>query len=160
VARAWVGKGRLHITLDPGERHSAVTVNEYETLLMKHDLAEVLRNPLSFVAQQYHSAMKDPRAVPSKTLGYAKYDFVRVMNVGLDTLRLRGSVVERLLARTLAVPASRFFRMRRSVSLLVSERADGSHGIVEGTYQSPILVQWQRSPRGSRVLDVRLTELR
>ena len=104
--------------------------------------------------------MKDPRAVPAKTLGYAKYDFVRVMNVGLDTLRLRGSVVERLLARTLAVPASRFFRMRRSVSLLVSERADGSHGIVEGTYQSPILVQWQRSPRGTRVLDVSLTELR
>ena len=160
VERAGIGKGRLHITLDPGERHSAVTVNEYETLLMKHDLAEVLRNPLSFVAKQYHSAMKDPRAVPSKTLGYAKYDFVRVMNVGLDALRLRGSVVERLLARTLAVPASRFFRMRRSVSLLVSERADGSHGIVEGTYQSPILVQWQRSPRGSRVLDVTLTELR
>jgi thiamine phosphate synthase YjbQ (UPF0047 family) len=160
VARAGVGKGRLHITLDPGERHSAVTVNEYETLLMKHDLAEVLRNPLSFVAKQYHSAIKDPRAVPSKTLGYAKYDFVRVMNLGLDALRLRNSVVERLLARTLAVPASRFFRMRRSVSLLVSERADGTHGIVEGTYQSPILVQWQRSPRGSRVLDVTLTELR
>ena len=105
VARAGVGKGRLHLTLDPAERHSAVTVNEYETLLMKHDLAEVLRNPLSFVAKQYHSAMKDPRAVPSKTLGYAKYDFVRVMNIGLDTLRLRGSVVEKLLARTLAVPA-------------------------------------------------------
>ena len=50
--------------------------------------------------------------------------------------------------------------MRRSVNLLVSERADGSTGIVEGTYQSPILVQWQRAPRGSRLLDVTLTELR
>jgi len=83
-----------------------------------------------------------------------------VMNTGLDTLRLRGSVVEKLLARTLAVPAARFFRMRRSVSLLVSEREDGSVGIVEGTYQSPILVQWQQAPRSSRILDVTLTELR
>ena len=50
--------------------------------------------------------------------------------------------------------------MRRSVSLLVSEREDGSVGIVEGTYQSPILVQWQQAPRASRLLDVTLTELR
>jgi hypothetical protein len=50
--------------------------------------------------------------------------------------------------------------MRRSVSLLVSEREDGSVGIVEGTYQSPILVQWQQAPRASRILHVTLTELR
>jgi thiamine phosphate synthase YjbQ (UPF0047 family) len=159
VARTGAGKGQLRIVLAPTERHSALTVNEYETLLMKYDLAEVLRNPMRFVAQQYRNVMKDPRSVPAKTLGYAKYDFVRIMNTGLDTLRLRGSVVEKLLARTLAVPAARFFRMRRSVSLLVSEREDGSYGIVEGTYQSPILVQWQQAPRASRILDVTLTEL-
>ena len=160
VGRTGAGKGQLRIVLDPTERHSALTVNEYETLLMKYDLAEVLRNPLRFVAQQYWNAMKNPRAVPAKTLGYAKYDFVRVMNQGLDTLRLHGSVVEKLLAKTLAVPAERFFRMRRSVNLLISERPDGSSGIVEGTYQSPILVQWQHAPRHTRVLDVTLTELR
>ena len=160
VARTGAGKGQLRIVLAPTERHSALTVNEYETLLMKYDLAEVLRNPMRFVAQQYRNVIKDPRSVPAKTLGYAKYDFVRIMNTGLDTLRLRGSVVEKLLARTLAVPAARFFRMRRSVSLLVSEREDGSYGIVEGTYQSPILVQWQQAPRASRILDVELTELR
>jgi thiamine phosphate synthase YjbQ (UPF0047 family) len=160
IARTGGGKGQLRIVLDPTERHSALTVNEYETLLMKYDLAEVLQNPLRFVAQQYRNAMKDPRKVPAKTLGYAKYDFVRVMNKGLDALRLRGSVVEKLLARTLAVPAERFFRMRRSVNLLVSEREDGSFGIVEGTYQSPILVQWQNAPRQTRILDVTLTELR
>jgi hypothetical protein len=104
--------------------------------------------------------MKDPRKVPAKTLGYAKYDFVRVMNKGLDALRLRGSLVEKLLARTVAVPAERWFRMRRSVSLLVSEREDGTCGIVEGMYQSPILVQWQNAPRQTRVLEVTLTELR
>jgi hypothetical protein len=160
VVKTGAGKGQLRIVLDPTERHSALTVNEYETLLMKYDLAEVLRNPLRFVAQQYRNALKNPRAVPSKTLGYAKYDFVRVMNTGLDTLRLRGSIVETLLARTLAVPAARFFRMRRSVSLLVAETDTGRLSIVEGPYQSPILVQWQNAPRKTRMLDVTLTELR
>ncbi len=159
VARTGVAQGRLLLELDPAERHSALTVNEYETLLMKHDLAEVLRNPLRFMARQTRHAMANPRAVPAKTLGYAKYDLVRVFNTGLDTLGLRDSVIERLLARTLAAPAARFFRMRRSVSLLVSKRTDGTHGIVEGTYQSPILVQWQRSARKTRVLHVALTEL-
>jgi thiamine phosphate synthase YjbQ (UPF0047 family) len=160
VARAGVRKGRLRIVLDPTERHSALTINEYETLLMKHDLAEVLRNPLRYFAEKSRHALANPLAVPAKTLGYAKYDFVRVLNKSLDTLGLRGSIIEKLLARTLAVPAARFFRMRRSVSLLISERADGTHSLIEGTYQSPILVQWDRSPRESRVLDVSLSELR
>jgi hypothetical protein len=135
-------------------------VNEFETLLMKYDLAEVLRNPLRFVAEKYRHALANPRAVPGKALGYAKYDFVRVLNSGLDRLGLRGSIVERVLAKTLAVPASRFFRMRRSVSLLVSRTIDGTPAIVEGTYQSPILVQWQKAPHAARVLDVSLTRLR
>jgi hypothetical protein len=160
VAGADVSKGRLRIVLDPIERHSALTVNEYETLLMKYDLAEVLRNPLRFVAEKYRHAIANPRAVPAKTLGYAKYDFVRLLNQSLDTLGLRGSIVEKVVARTLAVPAARFFRMRRSVSLLVSQREDGSHGLIEGPYQSPILVQWQRAPRQARIIDVSLTELR
>jgi thiamine phosphate synthase YjbQ (UPF0047 family) len=160
VTRAGVGKGRLRIVLAPSERHSALTVNEFETLLMKYDLVEVLHNPLRFFAEKGRHALANPRAVPAKTLGYAKYDFVRVLNSSLDTLGLRGSIVEKVLARTLAVPAARFFRMRRSVSLLVSERDDGTHGLIEGTYQSPILVQWQNAPRRSRVLEVTLTELR
>ena len=160
VASAGVGKGRLRIVLDPAERHSALTINEYETLLMKYDLAEVLKNPLRFFAEKSRHAFANPRAVPAKTLGYAKYDFVRVLNQSLDTLGLRGSIVEKVLARSLAVPAARFFRMRRSVSMLVSERPDGSNGIIEGTYQSPILVQWQRAPHQTRVLEATLTELR
>jgi thiamine phosphate synthase YjbQ (UPF0047 family) len=154
VAAAGVGKGQMRIVLDPTERHSALTVNEYETLLMKYDLAEVLRNPLRFVAEKYRHAMANPRALPSKTLGYAKYDFVRVLNKSLDTFGLRGSIVEKVLARSLAVPAARFFRMRRSVSLLISDQQ-----LIEGTYQSPILVQWQRAPRQTRVLEVTLTEM-
>jgi hypothetical protein len=30
---------------------------------------------------------------------------------------------------------------------------------VEGVYQSPILIQWQRAPRSTRTLDVTLTRL-
>ena len=159
VARAGVGTGRLHLALDPGERHAALTVNEFETLLMKYDLAAVLREPLRFMAVQYRSVLANPRAVPGKALGYAKYDLVRVLNSGLDTLGLQGSIVEKVLARTLAVPAARFFRIGRSVHLLVAEREDGRRGFVEGQYQSPILVQWQRSPRPARVLHATLTRL-
>jgi hypothetical protein len=111
------------------------------------------------VAEKYRHALANPRAVPAKTLGYAKYDFVRVLNQGLDSLGLRGSIVEKVVARTLAVPAARFFRMRRCVSLLVSE-GEGATQIVEGTYQSPILVQWQHAPSQTRILNVALTELR
>ncbi len=160
VKAAGIRKGRLRVVLDPTERHTALTVNEYETLLMKYDLAEVLRNPLRFVAEKYRHAMANPRAVPAKTLGYAKYDLVRVLNQSLDTLGLRGSIVEKVVARTLAVPAARFFRMRRSISLLVSDCQTRTPEIVEGVYQSPILVQWQNAPRRARVLNVSLSEIR
>jgi len=160
VRHAGIPKGRLRLTLDPTERHSALTINEYETLLMKHDLAEVLRNPLRFVAEKSRHALANPWAVPAKTRGYATYDFVRVLNQSLDSLGLRGSILEKLLAKTLAVPAARFFRMQRSVSLLVDTDDSGVPAIVEGTYQSPILVQWQHAPRQSRVLNVSLSEIR
>jgi len=160
VAAAGVEKGRLQLSLCEMERHSGLTVNEFETLLMKYDLADVLRNPLRFAAEKYWHALAHPLAVPGKALGYAKYDFVRVLNSSLDKLGLRGSIIEKVLAKTLAVPAARFFRMRRSVSLLVSQRPDGGTGFVEGTYQSPILVQWQRAPREARMLEVALTRLR
>jgi hypothetical protein len=45
------------------------------------------------------------------------------------------------------------------VHLLVAEREDGRRGFVEGQYQSPILIQWQKSPRPARVLHVTLTRL-
>jgi hypothetical protein len=160
VTDAGLSTGRLRIALDPVERHSALTVNEYETLLMRHDLAEVLRNPLRFVAEKSRHALANPFAVPARTLDYAKYDLVRVLNKGLDAFGLRGSMIEKVMARTLAVPAARFFRMRRSVSLLVSAGDHGAPAIVAGMYQSPILVQWQHAPRRSRVLDVTLTEIR
>jgi thiamine phosphate synthase YjbQ (UPF0047 family) len=153
-----VTSGRIRLSLAPGERHAGLTVNEYETLLMRHDLSEVLRDPLRFMAEKAGHMLGNPRAIPAKTLDYAKYDLVRVFNRLVDALGLRESRVENVLSRAIAMPASRFLRMKRSVSLLVSDRDHAGHGaIVEGTYQSPILVQWHRGPRQSRVLDVTLT---
>jgi hypothetical protein len=153
-----VSKGRIRLTLASGERHAGLTVNEYETLLMRHDLSEVLRDPLRFMAEKAGHMLGNPRAIPAKTLDYAKYDLVRVFNQLLDALGLHESMVESVLSRAIAMPASRFLRMKRSVSLFVSDRSvPGSGAIVEGTYQSPILVQWHRGQRQSRVLDVTLT---
>jgi thiamine phosphate synthase YjbQ (UPF0047 family) len=153
-----VTKGRVRLELGAGERFASLTVNEYETLLMRHDLAEVLRNPLRFAAEKARHAWSDPRAVPAKALGYAKYDLVRALNRLMDLFGLRASRIERLLARTLEVPASRFLRTRRSVDLLVSDaETPGLGAIVEGRYQAPILIQWRPAPAGSRCLHVALT---
>ncbi len=154
-----VPKGRLRLSLHAGERHAGLTVNEYETLLMRHDLPEVLRDPLRFAIEKGRHAIADPRSVPAKTLGYAKYDLVRILNQVVERLGLSESLVERLLARTMAVPANRFLRMKRSVNLLVSDDGRGKGSVVEGTYQSTILVQWHRAPRQSRLIDVVLTRL-
>jgi hypothetical protein len=158
IAHYGIPRGRIRVELAGGERHAGLTVNEYETLLMRHDLFEVLRNPLRFAAEKARHALADPGAVPQRTLDYAKYDFVRVLNQMLDALGLNDSFVERVLSRAMALPADRFLRMKRSVNLLVSDRnRPGDGAIVEGTYQSPILVQWQAARGRTRHLNVTLT---
>ena len=158
VGKYGVTKGRIRLALAPGERHAGLTVNEYETLLMRHDLSDVLRDPLRFMAEKAGHMLGNPRAIPAKTLDYAKYDLVRVFNRLLDTVGLRESMLETLIAQAIAMPAARFLRMKRAVSLLVSDRqSPGEGAIVEGTYQSPILVQWNRGAKRVRTLDVTLT---
>jgi thiamine phosphate synthase YjbQ (UPF0047 family) len=93
ITRHGVEKGRVRLTLNEGEHHAGLTVNEYETLLMRHDLLEVLRNPLRFAMEKAKHAIADPRAVPAKTLDYAKYDLVHVVNTLVDRLGLRESLV-------------------------------------------------------------------
>lgn len=152
-----ITKGRIEVSLDPGESHSGLTVNEYETLLMRHDLIEVLRDPLRFVASRGRDLLRDPRVIPHLTLNYARYDLVQVINQLMDLTGLSESILERAVAKFLAAPARRFLRMKRSVNLLVS---DGEHGqasrIVQGTYQSPVLVQWSKAANQSRLLKVDL----
>ncbi|MGE5236053.1 MAG: hypothetical protein ACM3O7_06880 [Acidobacteriota bacterium] len=156
-ARHGIDNGRIDISLAGGERDAGVTVNEFETLLMRHDLAEVLDDPFRFLARQGRRMLRNPRAIPAKSWGYAKYDVVHVLNEVMDALRISESAVENLLAKMMAVPAARFLRLKRSVSLLVS---DSHHGIVRGTYQSPILIQWNGTPRCSRSLEITLTRFR
>lgn len=155
-----IGKGRVDLYLDSDERNAGLTVNEYETLLMRHDLADVLRNPLQFMAEKGRNMLRDPRAIPSKAKNYAKYDFVQVVNEIFDTLGMSESIVERVVDRLMAVPAERFFRMKRSVSLLVNE-TDGSRPgqIIQGKYQSPILVQWGKSAERTRRVRATITAL-
>ena len=158
IDRHGVTKGRVRLELTPGEQYASLTVNEYETWLMQHDLAEVLRNPLRFAAEKARHAWNDPRAVPAKAIGYAQYDLVRALNRLVEALGLQSSRIERLLARTLEVPASRFLRMRRAIDLLVSDASSPGRGmIVEGTYQTPILVQWRPARRAVRQVDIALT---
>ena len=154
-----IAKGRVELHLDASEDDAALTVNEYETLLMKHDLREVLQNPVHFMAQKGRNMLRDPKAIPSKSLGYAKYDLVRVLNEMIDVLGLSESALERLVARVMGVPARKFLRLKRSTSLPISNRESESTGhVVRGTYQSPILIQWRNSSRGARKLAVALRE--
>lgn len=158
LARLEIERGRVDIALSPEERNAGVTVNEYETLLMRHDLAEVLRNPLKFFAQQGKHMLLDPKAIPFKTLNYAKYDFVHFFNELMDAFGVTESVVEKILSRFIAVPAARFLRMKRNLSLLVSnQKSNGKPQILHGTYQSPILVQWGSVRGNTRQLQVTIT---
>jgi hypothetical protein len=158
IRRHGVAIGRVRLELPPTERDAGLTINEYETLLMQHDLAEVLRNPLKFAAEKARHAWHDPRALPARTLEYAKYDLVRAVNRLLDALGLSASRLEFALARALELPASRLLRMKRSVNLLVSDSGSPGRGaLVEGAFQSPIMIQWRPASRGARTVDVVLS---
>lgn len=158
IRRQGVTKGRVRLELGRDERHASLTINEYETLLMQHDLAEVLRNPLKFAAQKARHAWSDPLAVPVKAVDYAKYDLVRAVNRLFDALGLSASRLEFALARALELPASRLLRMKRSVNLLVSDAGtDGTGAVVEGTFQAPIMVQWRPATAGRRTVEVVLS---
>jgi thiamine phosphate synthase YjbQ (UPF0047 family) len=160
IDRHGITKGRIRLALGPGEDQAALTINEYETLLMRHDLVDVLRDPLRFVTENGRHLFADPWAIPAKTIDYAKYDLVRMFNQVCDAFHISESVVERVVARAIGLPARRFLRMKRSVSLPVSDRDSGGRGrIIEGTYQCPILVQWRKAPSGQRLINVALTRL-
>ena len=68
------------------------------------------------------------------------------------------SMVESVLSRAIAHACRPFPAHEASGQpARLRSRHSGCGAIVEGTYQSPILVQWHRGPRQSRVLDVTLT---
>lgn len=150
--------GRIDIELPPEEQNAGLTVNEYETLLMKHDLAEVLHNPFKYMAIKGKHALAAPKLIPGKTLDYAKYDLVHLFNELMDKMGVSETVIERLLSAFIRYPASHFLSMKRHVSLFVSkDKTDDRGKIVLGKYQSPILVQWDRAKKGTRTLNVTIS---
>jgi hypothetical protein len=61
--------------------------------------------------------------------------------------------------RTRTMTCTRFLRLQRSISLLVSESASaGASRVVHGKYQSPILVQWGPAGGYTREIDFCLTQ--
>jgi hypothetical protein len=159
VAASGVGKGRVDLWLGPAERNVGLTVNEYETLLMRHDLVEVLKDPLKYAVQRGRHMIDDPLAIPSKTLNYAKYDVPRAINSLIEALHWDHSVVERTMAKLMSVPARRLLRSRRVTFLASHDDALGRPALVRGTYQSPILVQWQSAEGQSRRVEITLVAL-
>src|SRR5215469_8410729 len=150
---------RVDLMIDSMERNAGLTVNEYETLLVKHDLVEVLNNPLRFARIKGWHMIEDPLSIPAKTLSYAQYDAVRILNSLMEALRIDQSSLERLVAKMLSLPARCFFRSRR-VSFPASCDGGNASQLVRGTYQSPILVQWQSAERQTRNIDINIVELR
>ena len=152
ITRYGIERGRIDIVLAPEEDHVALTVNEFETLLMQKDLADVLRNPMRFMAQKGWHMLRNPRQVPMKMLNYAKYDLVHVVNRTLDKFSMDSSLIGRGIQSVLATQAAKALRMKRRVSLLVSNAPKGP-SIISGTYQSPILIQWNSALSQHRRLE-------
>jgi hypothetical protein len=159
LQRLGVEYARVDLLVDSAERNVGLTVNEYETLLIKHDLVEVLRNPLHFARIKGLHMIEDPLSIPAKTVSYAQYDAVRMLNSLMEALRLDQSSFERLVAKLLSLPARCFFRSRRVSFLATCKDGTCRPLLVRGAYQSPILVQWQSAERQTRAIDVNIVEL-
>jgi thiamine phosphate synthase YjbQ (UPF0047 family) len=124
IDRHGVRKGRVQLTLAETDRRAGLTVNEYETLLMQHDLRNVICDPFRFMVKQPCRLLTSLRRIRTRTM-----------------------------------TCTRFLRLQRSISLLVSECAiTGVSRVVHGKYQSPILVQWGLAGRDTRELDFSLTQ--
>ncbi len=81
---------------------------------------------------------------------------------GKDKLgaRIAGqSVLERAVAKLMSVPARRLLRSRRVTFLASPDRSSGNARLLRGTYQSPILVQWQPADERVRTLDIAIVGL-
>lgn len=159
LKRRGISHGRIDLRLDRDDKYAGLTVNEYETLLMNHDLHEVIRDPLRFMAEKGLHLFQRPGILMSKLRGYARYDLVRVIQKMVDELGLKESFLEDVIYSFMAYPASRRLSMKRSLSLLVTEK-DGVGRIAQGRYQSPILIQWSRAAGDRRILNAFFTSFR
>ena len=151
-----IDKGVFDIRLPQEERHAALTVNEYETLLMRNDLPDAMSNPLRYTVRRGKKLLENPASIPGKARSYAIYDIIHLYNRLMKNVQISPSVVDKALS-CLSTLVSRIFRLKRHISLLVSSSAETGIGrIVQGTYQSPILLQHQRADKDVRCLEITL----
>ncbi len=154
--RFGIDKGCIELRLASEERDAGLTVNEYETLLIRDDLPDALRDPLAYMLRRGRNLARHPETIPGKTRDYATYDLIHLYNEFLEHLPFGRSIVDRFMS-VLSTPAYRILRLKRSVSLLVSSSAESGPGrIVSGTYQTPILVQHSQPQDGVCTIDVTL----
>ena len=155
-----IAQGRIDIRLHPDERHVGLTVNEYEPMLMRNDFLDVLRDPLQYIVQRSKELFRHPASISAKIREYPIADMIHLYNEMMDNVQMGRSLVDRGLL-FLANPASRLFRVKRKVSLFISGSGDAEQGrIMQGTYQSPILIQSQRAEKGVRGLEITLWAFR
>jgi len=152
--------GRIDIRLAPRERHVWLTVNEYETMLMRNDLPDVLRDPLRYMVRHSKALLCHPAAIPAKMRDYALYDLIHLYNEVMDNVQIGRSLIEKGLS-FLSGPASRLFRLKRDLHLFISGSGEaGGERIMQGLYQSPILIQHQQADTGVRGLEITLWAFR
>jgi hypothetical protein len=77
----------------------------------------------------------------------------------MEALSLDQGSLERLVAKVMSLPARRFVRSRRVSFLAAGDTATASATLLRGTYQSPILVQWQSPERQQRRIEIVVSEL-
>ena len=75
-----------------------------------------LRNPMEFMGEKGKYILQHPQKIASRTRAYAKYDFVQVFNELMDAFHISQSVLEKILAKFMALPAERFLQVKRQVS--------------------------------------------
>jgi len=154
-----IGNGLIEIRLGREEQHAALTVNEYETLLMRNDLPNAIRDPLHYMIGRGKKLIQNPASIPAKTKGYAVYDLIHFYNEIMNNLQIGRPVLEKILPY-LSASASRIFRLKRHMRFMVcGADKSGTGHIIQGTYQNPILLQYKRPDKEFRCLEIKLWKL-
>ena len=151
-----VGNGLIEIRLGGEEHHAALTVNEYETLLMRNDLPNAIRDPLHYMIGRGKNLIQNPASIPAKTRGYAVYDLIHFYNEIMNSLQIGRPVFEKIFPY-LSASASRVFRLKRHIRFMVSgaDKSQAGH-VIQGRYQNPILLQYKRPAKDFRVLEIKV----
>jgi thiamine phosphate synthase YjbQ (UPF0047 family) len=151
-----VANGLIEIRLGREERHAALTVNEYETLLMRNDLPNAIRDPLHYMIGRGKNLIQNPGSIPAKTRGYAVYDLVHFYNEIMNSLQIGRPLFEKIFPY-LSASASRVFRLKRNIRFMVSgiDKSRTGH-VIQGRYQSPILLQYKRPAKEFRSLEIKV----